>query len=145
VVLEPSFSATMIVLIIGVSIFFVGGGKIGQILLWDHRRMRWYCSLALSYAATRINRWLLGPPPGAGAFDTIAVWQKRPSIRRHRGRIAGFSRCRCPSDYLCLHCGLLGFLGAVLLVVLCLLAYRLPCALNAPDQFATFMAVGITA
>jgi cell division protein FtsW len=152
-VLEPSFSVTMIVLIIGASIFFVGGGQVGQILLLGVVTAPALVLLfwRSGYAAERINRWLSGlRSSGQAPSDTIMVWQKQAfDPQSIVDRIAGFSRVPLPwSDYLYAYTAeLLGFLGALLIVVLyALLAYRLlAVALNAPDRFATFMAVGITA
>jgi cell division protein FtsW len=151
--LEPSYSVAMIVLIIGVSIFFVAGGDVRQILLLGVLAAP-AVGLALwksRYPIERIQRWLVGlRTPGQLASDTVAVWQKQTfGPESMVDRIAGVSPVPLAwSDYLfAFVADKLGFLGALLIVVLyAALAYRLlAIALNAPDRFGTFVAVGITA
>jgi cell division protein FtsW len=151
--LEPSYSVAAIVLIIGVAIFFVAGGDVRQMLL--------LCVLAAPaiglalwrsrYPIERIQRWIDGlRTPGQLASDTVAVWQKQTFGPENMvDRIAGVSPIPLAwSDYLyAFIADKLGFIGALVIVVLyAALAYRLlAIALNAPDRFGTFMAVGITA
>jgi cell division protein FtsW len=152
-VLEPSFSVAIIVLVIGVSIFFVGGGNILQMLL-----LAALAAPALllvffrsGHAGRRIVQWLLAlRSPGAIPSDTSPVWQKITILPEGLAdRIASPANVPLPwSDYLFAYtAGRLGFLGALLIVILyAALAYRLlSVALNAPDRFGLFMAVGVTA
>jgi cell division protein FtsW len=152
-VLEPSFSVAIIVAVIGVAIFFVAGGSVGQmallgliaapiilLLMWQS-----------GYAAGRIEDWVqVLRTPGQVSTDTIAVWQKQTfGAESILDRITGVSSVPLPwSDYIFAYTAdKLGFLGALLVVVLyAALAYRmLAIAINAPDHFGQFMAVGVTA
>ena len=152
-VMEPSYSVAMIILIIGVSIFFVAGGDIKQMLLFGLLAAP-AIGLALwrsKYPIQRIQNWWTNlSAPGQAASDTVAIWQKQTF-----GPASMLDRIATPSavplgwsDYIFAFIAeKLGFIGALVVVVLyAALAYRLlAIALNAPDRFGTFVAVGITA
>lgn len=153
-VLEPSLSVAMIVLIIGIAIFYVGGGHIGQMLMLAVMSAPavLFVLYRSNYAAERLSKWLLGlRSPGSVAADTASIFVGQPSFagKPFVEIFTGFSSVPLPwSDYLFAYVAeVLGFLGTLLIVVLyAALAYRLlAIALNAQDRFATFMAVGITA
>ncbi len=152
-VLEPSYSVAMIIIIIGVSIFFVAGGDIKQMVLLGLLAAP-ALGLALwksGYPIQRIQNWWTNVnAPGQAASDTLSIWQKQTS-----GPANLLDRLVSPSavplswsDYqFTFVADKFGFIGALLVVVLyAALAYRLlAIALNAPDRFGTFVAVGITA
>ncbi len=122
-VLEPSFSVAIIVLVIGVSIFFVGGGNILQMLLLAAAAAPALLLVFFrsGHAGRRIVQWLLAlRSPGAIPSDTSPVWQKitilpegladriaspakraaaleRLSLRLHC-RKTGFPRCAVDRD-----------------------------------------------
>jgi len=151
-VLEPSFSVAIIILVIGVTIFFVGGGSVGQMLALGVMGLPIIAALIWrsEHGRKRIIQWLAGlrnpldlPP------DVIGVWLKVTFSRPVPDRLAEPSPVPLGwSDYLYAYMAdRLGFVAALLIVVLfAALAYRcLAIALNAPDQFGLLMGVGITA
>ncbi len=149
-VLEPSFSVAIIILAIGLAIFFVGGGEVKQmlvlavivapaLLLLLHRS---------GYGFDRIQHWLeeFWNPGGIGGGQG-GVWQT-PSSGGPVARLTEASAIPLPwSDYLYAYIGSrFGFIGAVAVVALyAALCYRcLGIALNAPTKFGALVAVGIT-
>jgi cell division protein FtsW (lipid II flippase) len=147
-VLEPSLSVAVTILLIGVTIFFVGGANIGHLLLVGGLGIGVLVLLMgqFKHASDRIAGWL---NPGSAPYDPTVVW--------HRGllgsgplmeRIVQRSPVPLPfSDYLFAHIGYLtGIIGAIVVVILiAALGYRcLGIALNAPDKFGALVAVGIT-
>jgi cell division protein FtsW len=131
-VLEPSFSVAIIILTIGFTIFFVGGGDVKQML-----------TLAVIAAPALL---LLLQRSGYG-IKRVEDWlQEFWNLEEAAGTIGG--PVPLPwSDYLFAHIGThLGFITAVVVVGLyAALCYRcLGIALNAPDKFGVLMAVGIT-
>jgi cell division protein FtsW len=154
IVLEHSFSITIIILVTGVTMFFVGGGSAKQLafsgliavgvlalLMW-----RW------GYGASRITDWwaLVNDPTKA----PYVAAQAMEIIRRGGGigtnALNTLAKTRVPllwSDYLFANIGAdLGFIGTLSVVLLfALLAYRgLGIALRAPDQFGSLAALGVT-
>jgi cell division protein FtsW len=147
-VLEPSFSVAIIILLIGVTIFFVGGADVKQLLVMGGLGIGVLLLLILQYkhASERIENWL---NPSTAPYDPTVVWQNGlfgsgPFMER----IVQRSPVPLPySDYLFAHIGhLVGILGALLVVVLfAALGYRcLGVALNAPEKFGALVAIGIT-
>jgi cell division protein FtsW len=131
-VLEPSFSVAVIILTIGLAIFFIGGGDVKQML---------------ALAVIAVPALLLLLQRSGYGFKRIENWlQEFWNLKEAAGTIG--STVPLPwSDYLFAHIGTrLGFIGAVAVVGLyAALCYRcLGIALNAPDKFAALMAVGIT-
>jgi cell division protein FtsW len=154
IVLEHSFSITIMILTIGVTMFFVGGGSAKQLafsglvaagvlalLMW-----RW------GYGANRIQDWwaYLNDPTKA----PYVAAQAMEIIRRGGGigtnALNTLAKTRVPllwSDYLFANIGAdLGFIGTLGVVILfALFAYRgLGIALRAPDQFGSLAALGVT-
>jgi cell division protein FtsW len=148
-VLEPSFSVAIIILVIGVTIFFVGGADIKHLLIMGGLGVGVLLLLIRQYkhATDRIANWL---NPGSAPYDPTVVWHSGllgsgPFLER----IVQRSPVPLPfSDYLFAHIGYLsGIMGALVVVILFVaLGYRcLGIALNAPDKFGALLAVGITA
>jgi cell division protein FtsW len=147
-VLEPSFSVAIIILLIGVTIFFVGGADIKHLLIMGGLGIGVLLLLIRQYkhASERIASWL---NPSSAPYDPTVVWHSGilgsgPLMER----IVQRSPVPLPfSDYLFAHIGhLAGIMGALLVVVLfAALGYRcLGIALNAPEKFGALVAVGIT-
>jgi cell division protein FtsW len=147
-VLEPSFSVAIIILLIGVTIFFVGGADIKQLLVMGGLGVAVLLLLIKQYdhASRRIENWL---NPSSAPYDPTVVWQNGifgsgPFMEK----VVQRSPVPLPqSDYLFAHIGhLVGILGALMVVVLfAALGYRcLGIALNAPDKFGGLVAVGVT-
>jgi cell division protein FtsW len=147
-VLEPSFSVAIIILLIGVTIFFVGGADVKHLLVMGGLGIAVLAVLVqqYSYVGDRIEHWL---NPSGAPYDPTVVWQNGlfgsgPFMEK----VVQWSPVPLPySDYLFAHIGhLVGILGGLLVVVLfAALGYRcLGIALNAPDRFGALVAVGIT-
>ena len=154
IVLEHSFSTTIIILVTGVTMFFVGGGSAKQLaftgfiavgvlalLMW-----RW------GYGAHRIQDWwaYLNDPTKAPyvAAQAMEIIKRGGGIGTNALNMIG--KTRVPllwSDYLFANIGAdLNFIGTLGVVILyALLAYRgLGIALKAPDQFGSLAAIGVT-
>lgn len=154
IALEKSFSVTIIVLTIGLTIFFVGGGSGKQVLLigavgvpmltvamWQskyafERAKDWYAVYfnpsEVSQAASRILAMVRS---GRGIGTDPSYWQSKAGVPA------------LWSDYLFANIGAdLHIVGMLLVVALYIwLAYRgLVIALNTPDRFAAFTAIGLT-
>jgi cell division protein FtsW len=147
-ILEPSFSVAIIILLIGVTIFFVGGADIKQLLVMGGLGVGVLLLLVkqYSYVSERIEHWL---NPSLAPYDPTVVWQDGLfGSGLFMEKVVQRSPVPLPqSDYLFAHIGhLVGILGALLVVVLfAALGYRcLGIALNAPDKFGGLVAVGIT-
>lgn len=155
VMLERSFSVTIIIVLAGVTIFFVGGGDLKQmtitgliaglvlaLLIWQS-----------DYASNRVEKWWMTlSDPNLAPYDVSKAME---ILRQHGGigtRPENFiQKSSVPllwSDYLFANVGAdLGFVGTVGVVALfAALGYRgLGIALNAPDKFGALTAIGITA
>ena len=147
-VLEPSFSVAIIILLIGVTIFFVGGADVKQLLVMGGLGVGVLLLLIRQYqhASARIENWL---NPSTAPYDPTVVWQNGLlGSGLFMEKVVQRSPVPLPySDYLFAHIGhLVGILGGLLVVVLfAALGYRcLGIALNAPDKFGALVAVGIT-
>jgi cell division protein FtsW len=154
IVLERSFSVSIIILATGITIFFVGGGNVKQLMLTG---LIGAAVLALlvwqsGYGAHRVQTWWATlADPSQASYD---VSQAMSIIREGRGIGTDSSnwmqKASVPllwSDYLFANVGAdLGFIGTLSVIVLfAALGYRgLSIALNAPDQFAGLTAIGIT-
>ncbi|PKO23808.1 MAG: hypothetical protein CVU38_02075 [Chloroflexi bacterium HGW-Chloroflexi-1] len=155
VIMEPSFSVAIVLLTIGVTIFFVGGGDIKQLLIVGAigsvvlLLLLWQSD----YGFARIQAWWRALSDPSHASYDIAT-----SMRMlHRGFRISFGADPSEwmdkwaisllwSDYLFTNIGHdLGFIGAVTVVGLfAAFGYRgLGIALNAPDQFSGLTAIGI--
>jgi cell division protein FtsW len=154
IVLERSFSVTIIILVTGVTMFFVGGGSAKQLGITGLIAIAVLALLIWrsGYGADRIqNWWLTLFDPTKAPYD---VAQAMAIIRRGQGigtdPANSFAKLFVPllwSDYLFANVGAdLGFPGTLAVVILfALLAYRgLGIALNAPDQFGSLAAIGIS-
>jgi cell division protein FtsW len=151
---ERSFSVTIIVLAIGMTIFFVGGGNLRQlaILLTIGIAALITAMVVSEYPVKRAAEWYaVHFNPAAISPDTLRFL----SLLRTGGGIGTdpsfwLSKAGVPllwSDYLFANIGKdLGLPGMLLVVVLYVaLAYRgLSIALNTRDRFAALAALGIT-
>ena len=154
IALEHSFSVTIIVLSIGLAIFFVGGGNLKQIgIVLAIGIPGLIGAMALSkYPLQRAQEWYaVHFNPAAISPDTLRIL----ALLRTGGGIGtdpSFwqSKAGVPllwSDYLFANIGKdLGLPGMLLVVVLyAALAYRgLSIALNTRDRFAALAAMGVT-
>ena len=154
IVLEHSFSVTMIVLSIGLTIFFVGGGNLKQLVIVLGLGIPVLIgAMAMSdYPLRRAQEWYaVHFNPAAISPDTLRIL----ALLRSGGGIGtdpSFwqSKAGVPllwSDYLFANIGKdLGLPGMLLVLVLYgALAYRgLTIALNTRDRFAALAAMGIT-
>jgi cell division protein FtsW len=154
IVLEHSFSVTIIILVIGVTMFFVGGGNVKQLLVTGlvGATVLGLLVWKSDYGATRVQNWwqtLFDP-----SLAQYNVAQAMAIIRRGGGidtnQTNFLLKGNVPllwSDYLFANVGAdLGFIGTFTVVALfAILGYRgLGIALNAPDRFAGLTAIGIT-
>jgi cell division protein FtsW len=154
IALQHSFSVTIIVLSIGLAIFFVGGGNLKQLaIVLVIGIPGLIAAMALSgYPLRRMQDWYaVHFNPAAISPDTLRFM----SLLRTGGGIGtdpSFwqSKAGVPllwSDYLFANIGKdLGLPGMLLVVVLyAVLAYRgLSIALNTRDRFAALAAIGVT-
>jgi cell division protein FtsW len=152
---EKSFSVTIIVLAVGLTIYFVGGGHPGQLFLlilvglpamalamykaeypWD-RVVGWYnVWFNPSQAPEDLQRLILMLREGRGSVADPNIWNLKAAV-------PGLW-----SDYLFANIGAdLPVIGTFLVVALyAWFGYRaLGISLNAPDRFGALAAVGLTA
>ena len=154
IVLEPSFSVAIVILAIGIAIFFIGGADIKQLLvvgaigllmlallLWQsphafERIQSWLGMLSdPNLAPENVRRALELMRHGGGLLPDAEVWGKKLSVSL------------LWSDYLFANIGAdLGLIGqSAVIVLFAALGYRgLGIALNAPDRFSGLAAIGIT-
>ncbi len=155
IVAEKSFSVTIIVLAIGLTIFFVGGGHPGQLflLLLVGTPFMLFAMYKAGYAWDRITGWYNVWFNPSEAPDQLLrlTWMLRegrgsvadPSIWQAKASVPGLW-----SDYLFANIGAdLPIIGTFLVVALyAAFGYRaLGVALNAPDRFGSLTAIGVTA
>jgi cell division protein FtsW len=154
IVMEHSFSVTIIILTVGVTMFFVGGGSVKQLVTTG---VIGAAVLALlvwksGYGADRVTNWwaTLFDPSQAhyNVAQAMAIIRRGGGIDTNQGNF--LLKGSVPllwSDYLFANVGAdLGFIGTFSVVVLfAILGYRgLGIALNAPDQFGGLTAIGLT-
>jgi len=154
IVLEPNFSTTIVVLTIGVAIFFVGGADIKQLLVVGGIAILMFGLLLWQspHAFDRIKGWwdMLADPTLApenirhaielmrrrdGLIPDSSVWSQKLSV------------ALLWSDYLFANIGAdLGLIGQLAVVILyAALGYRcLGIALNAGERFDALAAIGVT-
>jgi cell division protein FtsW len=155
IVAEKSFSVTIIVLAIGLTIFFVGGGHPGQLflLLLVGTPFLLFAMYKAGYAWDRITGWYNVWFNPTEAPDQLL--RLTSMLREGRGSVADPSiwqaKASVPglwSDYLFANIGAdLPIIGTFLVVALyAAFGYRaLGVALNAPDRFGSLTAIGLTA
>ncbi len=153
VVLEKSFSVTIIILVTGVTIFFLGGGDARQLLITGTIAAIVLVLLIweFHYGVTRIKDWWQSLIDPTNAPYTVT--QVHEMIRRGGGIMTRpenwIQKVSVPllwSDYIFANLAAdFKFAGALAVVVLfAALGYRgLSIALNAPDQFGALLAVGV--
>ncbi len=154
VALERSFSVTIIVLLIGIIMFFVGGGDIKQLLITSL-----IGALVLGlliwqspHGNERIQEWwkMIQNPSDVSERMSQIVTMLRQGIGIGTNTDNWVQKAAVPllwSDYLFANVGDdLGFIGTAGVVALfAALGYRgLGIALNAPDRFSGLMAIGVT-
>lgn len=159
VVLEKHMSATLIILMLGVMMMFIGGVK------W-----RWFVFAVIglglaalyllvftdvfSYAMDRVYGWLspFDPPEG------VDTWQTRQSLMTiGSGGLLGLGLGQSRQKYLYLPepqndfifaivCEELGFIGALIIIILfAMLVWRgIVVSLKAKDKFGMLLGVGLT-
>jgi cell division protein FtsW len=154
IVLEPNFSTAIVVLTIGIAIFFVGGADIKQLLLVGVIGILMFALLLWQspHAFDRIKGWwdMLADPTLApenirhaielmrrrdGLIPDSSVWSQKLSV------------ALLWSDYLFANIGAdLGLIGQLAVIILYAgLGYRcLGIALNAADHFSALVAIGVT-
>ena len=147
-VLEPSLSVAIIILLIGVTIFFVGGADVKHLFVMGALGVGVLLALVWRYdhVRRRIDVWL---DPSSAPYDPTVVWQNGPfGSGQFMEKVVQQSPVPLPySDYLFAHIGhLVGILGGLLVIALfAALGYRcLGIALNAPEKFGSLVAIGIT-
>ena len=154
IVLEHSFSVTIIILVTGTTVFFVGGGNARQLALTGIIAAAVLALLIWqsNYAYERVHTWWNTlSDPSMAPYDVSQAWaiirqghgiDTRPDNWMLKGTVPLLW-----SDFLFANVGAdLGFPGTLGVVILfAVLGYRgLGIALNAPDQFAGLTAIGIT-
>lgn len=155
IVAEKSFSVTIIVLAIGLTVFFVGGGHPGQLLLLVliGTPIMLFAMYKAGYAWDRIEGWYnVWFRPDQAPEQMLQLIRM---LREGRGSVADPSiwqaKAAVPglwSDYLYANIGNdLPIIGPFLVVALyAMFGYRsLGIALNAPNRFGSLTAIGVTA
>ena len=154
VVLEKSFSVTIVILVVGIAIFFLGGGDVKQLLVTGL-----IASVVLllliykfNYGVLRIQEWWQAlTDPNNAPYNVAQVHE----IIRKGGGIGmrpdnWLQKDLVPllwSDYLFANIAAdFKFIGAMTVVVLfAALGYRgLNIAINAPDEFSGLVGIGVT-
>jgi cell division protein FtsW len=153
IILEPNFSTAIVVLTIGIAIFFVGGADVKQLvvvgiigavmlglLMWQ------------SHAYSRITHWIDGLSDPTAAEENVRYALEL--MRQRNGLLPvqanwnnKLSVALLWSDYLFANVGAdLGLIGQLVVVVLfAVFGYRcLGIALNAPDKFGALAVIGVT-
>jgi cell division protein FtsW len=153
IILEPNFSTAIVVLTIGIAIFFVGGADVKQLvvvgiigavmlglLMWQ------------SHAYSRITNWINGLSDPSAAEENVRYALEL--MRQRNGLLPvpenwsnKLSVALLWSDYLFANIGAdLGLIGQLVVVVLfAVFGYRcLGIALNAPDKFGALAVIGVT-
>jgi cell division protein FtsW len=156
IVLEPSFSVAIIILVTGVAVFYVGGGDTKQLVIVGFVGVVILTLIITQsrHGMERISEWwrLITDPGQTPGYHAIKAFFSRGFFTINLGGdpTEWLDKWAVPllwSDYLFVNIGHdLGFLGAAGVVALfAALGYRgLGIALRAPDQFGSLMAVGIT-
>ena len=154
IILEPNFSTAIVVLAIGIAIFFVGGADVKQLvvvgiigavmlglLMWQYQ-----------HSSERIMSWINGLSDPSAAEENV---RRALELMRQRNGLLPVSEnwsnklsvALLWSDYLFANIGAdLGLIGQIVVVVLfALFGYRcLGIALNAPDKFGALVVIGVT-
>jgi cell division protein FtsW len=154
VVLEKSFSVTIVILIAGVAIFFLGGGDVKQLLITGliAGAVLLLLIYKFNYGVLRIHEWWQAlTDPNNAPYNVAQVHE----IIRRGGGIGTrpdnwLQKDRVPllwSDYLFANIAAdFKFIGAMTVVVLfAALGYRgLSIGLSAPDEFGGLAGIGVT-
>jgi cell division protein FtsW len=154
IILEPNFSTAIVILAIGIAIFFVGGadakqlivvGVIGVVMLGA---LMWQSP----HAYERVKDWVNGLSDPASIHENVR--HALELMRQRNGFLPDpanwnnkVSVSLLWNDYLFANVGAdLGLIGQLVVVVLfAVLGYRcLGIALNAPDRFGVLAAIGVT-
>lgn len=157
ILMEPSFSVTIIVLTIGLTIFFVGGGDVKQILFTGMIVVLVFLVLfrLKQYGFERLELWWAGlADPNQSSYDvarSIALLRRGATLNMVESEVWQQKQTLGPllyTDYIFVNIGHdMGFFGMLGVVVLyAILGYRgLSIASSAPTQFGSLLATGITA
>ncbi len=160
--LEPHLSCSLLIILIGVTLMFVGGAKwwhidivgaIGAVLLVG-LIIYLMTSRGVSYFETRINTWL----DPFNSPDEAGTWQTRQSlIAIGSGGLFGLGLGESRQKYIYLPeaendfvfsivCEELGFFGAVMVILLfvLLVAQGFHIAIHSKDRFGMLVAIGFT-
>ena len=154
IILEPNFSTAIVVLTIGIAIFFVGGADVKQLvvvgiigavmlglLMWQYQ-----------HSSERIMSWVNGLSDPSAAEENVrralALMRQRNGLLPDQANWTNkLSVALLWSDYLFANIGAdLGLIGQIVVVVLfAVFGYRcLGIALNAPDKFGALVVIGVT-
>ncbi len=156
---EPHLSGTILLLAIGLVMMYVGGTRVLYLLVTLGLGMAaaGYLIFGQGYEKERIDVWL--NPLGVFAEDRNIAWQTVQSLYAIgsgglMGQGLGNSRQKHlflpepQNDFVfAVICEELGFIGAVLIIVLfSLLVWRgFTIGMKAPDKFGSMLAIGLTA
>jgi len=158
VFLEPHLSGTLLLLAIGVLMMFIGGTRVLYLALTflAGGAAMFYMIFVKGYEQDRINVWL--DPIKAYAENSDQAWQTIQSLYAiGSGGLMGQGLGNSRQKHLFLPephndfifsvvCEELGFVGAVLVIVLfALLVWRgITIGMKAPDKFGSMLAIGLT-
>jgi len=154
IILEPNFSTAIVVLAIGIAIFFVGGADVKQLVVVSiiGAVMLGLLMWQSPYAYDRVKSWVGGLSDPNSVAENV---RRALELMRQRNGLlpvqANWSNkisvALLWSDYLFANVGAdLGLIGQLVVVVLfAALGYRcLGIALNAPDKFGALAVIGVT-
>ena len=158
VFVEPHLSGAILLLAIGVSMMYIGGTRMMYLVLTFivGAAAMYYMIFVKGYEQDRINVWL--DPIKAFAANSDEAWQIVQSLFAiGSGGLMGQGLGNSRQKHLFLPephndfifsvvCEELGFVGAVLVIVLfALLVWRgITIGMKAPDKFGSMLAIGLT-
>jgi len=158
VFVEPHLSGAILLLAIGVSMMYIGGTRLMYLVLTFivGAAAMYYMIFVKGYEQDRINVWL--DPIKAFAANSDEAWQIVQSLFAiGSGGLMGQGLGNSRQKHLFLPephndfifsvvCEELGFVGAVLVIVLfALLVWRgITIGMKAPDKFGSMLAIGLT-
>lgn len=153
IIMERHISATIIIVVLGVTMMFVGGTRVRYLAITGLGGGGFVAALLLfsnnfNYALERLQGW----------FDPYSVYQTKQSLYAiGSGQLLGLGLAQSRQKYLYLPepqndfifsivCEELGFVGALIIIILfVLLIWRgVYVALHAKDRFGMLLALGIT-
>ena len=158
VFIEPHLSGTILLLVIGIVMMYIGGTRLAYLLgtLGLGGAAAVYMIFGKGYELDRINVWL--DPLGQYAVNRNEAWQTVQSLYAiGSGGLMGQGLGNSRQKHLFLPephndfifsviCEEMGFVGAVLVIVLfALLVWRgILIGMKSPDKFGSMLAIGLT-